>query len=160
MGRTFLCVVCNLLHGTVRSPELRSNPAPCLALPPPPPCPADTMSLLWILMTTQRTVKEESIDCPGRLLFVLSLSCLEVRLPCARMSHERTGAIDELYGQTGLYCHRRTAASVRAFCSPCSPRKQRLPCFCQTYSLGLVFPDLSLFPQLPGCCPHSTDSTP
>lgn len=57
--------------------------------PPAPHCPADTMSLLWILMTTQRTVKEESIDCPRQLLFVLTPSCSDVGLPCARMSHER-----------------------------------------------------------------------
>lgn len=130
--------------------------APCSALAPPHPptphCPADAMSVLWILMTMQRTVKEESIDCPRRLLFVLTPSCSEVGLPCARMSHERTSAIDELYGQTGLYCHRRTTASVSAFCSPCSPLKQRLPCVVR-HTLGLVFL-ISVFQQL---CPASRD---
>lgn len=135
-------------RGLTRS-SARPRPRPH---PPTPHCPADIMSLLWILMTTQRTVKEESIDCPRRLLFVLTPSCSEVGLPCARMSHERTSTIDELYGQTGLYCHRRTTASVRAFCSPCSPLKQRLPCFVR-HTLGLVFL-ISVFQQL---CPASRD---
>lgn len=70
-------------HSVLTQPLLRSNISSHSPL---------LLCLLWILMAMRRAVKEEVIDCPSWLLFVLTLSCLEVWLPYARMSHEREQA--------------------------------------------------------------------
>lgn len=75
--------------GVLTQPLLRSSPLSSPA--------ALTVSLLCILMAAQRAVKEEVIDCAAWPLFVLTLTCLGVWMPCVRVSHERAGTIDELY---------------------------------------------------------------
>lgn len=151
-------LLCRWEYG--RSPGLRFSPVLCSASPLPPPTnaplpcrhPVPLVDIIYhAVYPNFFCIKEESIDCPHQLLFVLTASCSEVGLPCAGLSHERTSAIDELYGQTGLYCHRHTTASVRAFCSPCSPPKQRPPCFVR-HTLGLVFL-ISVFQQLCSALP-------
>lgn len=83
---------------------------------------------LAILMTTLRAGREGTIDL--RPAFVCAIiEMFRQRRPRSRMSHERTGATDELRAQTEPHCPRSSAASVRPFCPPLTLRKQRRPCF-------------------------------